>query len=534
MNEILQGPGLPEKPIDPNAIRCLGCNTVVTKWTVCDNCWDEFPKSSKKQLNPSPMNRIFTPNQDKTLLVEKATKTMKVLMSSQDKKGIVNCPQYVPMSMLNELWASRIHGQTLDRLNERGGMGVSELLCNIDKGPMPTREGNQTEVDRLNSLVAAHLLTLQPLFPLTEGKMEYEEGKDFNIRYEVLAGLNWQLITKGEYDSLTDKHRSRLFAVAIPVDEKIIAAVVQAQIGTNEQHDAIQGHMKEYFTRWPSYKKKFNDLEWYHIFLDFYESLATPPHPTVEATENEQAFIRRVLDLYRKTRGNVTVTPSTPTVEEVNGESDWLPLSPDLKGCILDRLIIELCGHKLFEHPAWGKVDEVCQRLYGYSFREFSDKVGSTQPGTFWSDIFIPAMQQYKEESTPVNSEVEASEAANDQHVVNVIEQAQKALTPFATLFGELSENRLRQGGILWEYNKQKLHVADFLYAAVIADKLKALLAFLAGSRVRGEGDAVELYLLVDNNSCNVLSPDKLAVWEKDGSCESGDKLYKAVLIKTY
>lgn len=49
--------------------------------------------------------------------------------------------------------------------------------------------------------------------------------------------------------------------------------VIQGAIGTRGQSDAIEEHMKEYFKRWPNYKDRFTYLEWYHIFLDFYDKL---------------------------------------------------------------------------------------------------------------------------------------------------------------------------------------------------------------------------------------------------------------------
>lgn len=37
------------------------------------------------------------------------------------------------MALLNEEWAKRNHDQSLGRLNERGGMGVMEILDNIHR-----------------------------------------------------------------------------------------------------------------------------------------------------------------------------------------------------------------------------------------------------------------------------------------------------------------------------------------------------------------------------------------------------------------
>ncbi|MBO0947315.1 hypothetical protein [Fibrella forsythiae] len=57
---------------------------------------------------------------------------MKVL--SQDTAlAIAACPEYVPMRLLNEEWAQRNHGQSLQRLNERGGLSVCEILANMSK-----------------------------------------------------------------------------------------------------------------------------------------------------------------------------------------------------------------------------------------------------------------------------------------------------------------------------------------------------------------------------------------------------------------
>lgn len=43
------------------------------------------------------------------------------------------CPQSVPMGLLNQDWAKINHDQTLERLDERGGMTVTEILANIYK-----------------------------------------------------------------------------------------------------------------------------------------------------------------------------------------------------------------------------------------------------------------------------------------------------------------------------------------------------------------------------------------------------------------
>tara|TARA_R110000765_G_scaffold78399_4_gene154098 strand:- start:882 stop:1160 length:279 start_codon:yes stop_codon:yes gene_type:complete len=42
-------------------------------------------------------------------------------------------PSSVPFSILSEEWAQNIHRQSLDRLNERGGMCPLEIYLNIEK-----------------------------------------------------------------------------------------------------------------------------------------------------------------------------------------------------------------------------------------------------------------------------------------------------------------------------------------------------------------------------------------------------------------
>lgn len=42
------------------------------------------------------------------------------------------CPRYIRMDALNEEWAYRNHGQTLKRLNERGGLSPCEAAAIIE------------------------------------------------------------------------------------------------------------------------------------------------------------------------------------------------------------------------------------------------------------------------------------------------------------------------------------------------------------------------------------------------------------------
>jgi len=43
------------------------------------------------------------------------------------------CPYYIRMDALNEEWAQRNHGQSLKRLNERGGLSPCEAAAIIER-----------------------------------------------------------------------------------------------------------------------------------------------------------------------------------------------------------------------------------------------------------------------------------------------------------------------------------------------------------------------------------------------------------------
>lgn len=51
----------------------------------------------------------------------------------EDYRKYPRCPKHVPDDLLNEDQAQTNHSQTLTRLNERGGMGAYEIMCNIHK-----------------------------------------------------------------------------------------------------------------------------------------------------------------------------------------------------------------------------------------------------------------------------------------------------------------------------------------------------------------------------------------------------------------
>lgn len=82
-------------------------------------------------------------------------KMMKVHSASGRDKNLKNVPDFVPMGLLNEEQAQHNHSQSLDRLNERGGLGVLEILDNIHKRKLTHRAyETQEEVDELNKLIS--------------------------------------------------------------------------------------------------------------------------------------------------------------------------------------------------------------------------------------------------------------------------------------------------------------------------------------------------------------------------------------------
>jgi len=62
---------------------------------------------------------------------------MKILLDYQERKAFPECPNYIPDILLNEDMAECNHGQTLNRLNERGGLGPEEIMANIHRLKLP-------------------------------------------------------------------------------------------------------------------------------------------------------------------------------------------------------------------------------------------------------------------------------------------------------------------------------------------------------------------------------------------------------------
>ena len=58
---------------------------------------------------------------------------------------LADCPKKIPFGMLSERMANSIHGQTLHKLNSRGGMTPFELVANIEKVNPFTIKYNKNE-----------------------------------------------------------------------------------------------------------------------------------------------------------------------------------------------------------------------------------------------------------------------------------------------------------------------------------------------------------------------------------------------------
>ena len=82
-------------------------------------------------------------------------KMFKVL-KGYDKNELVNVPTFIPWDMLNEEYAELNHSQSLTRLNERGGLCVTELLANIHKQRRRDWTVTQETVQELNLLIQQH------------------------------------------------------------------------------------------------------------------------------------------------------------------------------------------------------------------------------------------------------------------------------------------------------------------------------------------------------------------------------------------
>lgn len=83
---------------------------------------------------------------------------MRILWSYKEQSKFKDAPTSIPNELLNEDWAQKIHSQTLQRLNERGGMGVNEIMINIKR--LSYQDYNtldtQKSIDEINALIKSH------------------------------------------------------------------------------------------------------------------------------------------------------------------------------------------------------------------------------------------------------------------------------------------------------------------------------------------------------------------------------------------
>ena len=59
---------------------------------------------------------------------------MRVLLNSWERKHckFPDFPENLPDSLFNEEWAEKAHGQSLWKLNDRGGLDPREMVMNIE------------------------------------------------------------------------------------------------------------------------------------------------------------------------------------------------------------------------------------------------------------------------------------------------------------------------------------------------------------------------------------------------------------------
>ena len=57
---------------------------------------------------------------------------MRVLFDYRERKKYPDFPEEFPDSWFNEEWAQKIHSQSLEHLNSRGGLSPEEMIMNIE------------------------------------------------------------------------------------------------------------------------------------------------------------------------------------------------------------------------------------------------------------------------------------------------------------------------------------------------------------------------------------------------------------------
>ncbi len=117
--ELLNFPDKGGERINWMIVNCLRLLDAEQAKAVADEIYSRIPKVEDSEVAESRKA-----NQEKQ---------MKVHPESLRMFGKLNlhCPQTVPYGLLNETTAQYNHSQSLDRLNERGGLGVGEMLSII-------------------------------------------------------------------------------------------------------------------------------------------------------------------------------------------------------------------------------------------------------------------------------------------------------------------------------------------------------------------------------------------------------------------
>lgn len=102
----------------------------------------------------SPFNPFKDNSESETDKILKESQMMKIA-SHPEYNGLQNIPKEIPMYLLSEFWAKTNHQQTLQRLNQRGGMGVMEVLDNLKRQGLnfAWRKPTQKDVDELNKIL---------------------------------------------------------------------------------------------------------------------------------------------------------------------------------------------------------------------------------------------------------------------------------------------------------------------------------------------------------------------------------------------
>lgn len=97
-------------------------------------------------------------------------------------------PHSFPMEMFNQEWAQRNHGQTLKRLNERGGLAFNEMLAILNKSSWKAIDNGHAAAKVMEAYRShrSYLETIKALFDVEEGK-EYTEGVDFERQFKCLS-----------------------------------------------------------------------------------------------------------------------------------------------------------------------------------------------------------------------------------------------------------------------------------------------------------------------------------------------------------